>query len=61
VENVILLCMNASLADITVSRAGAAAVFDFSEWKSEVASKKNSDGTVYTRSLSDLFVVEGMH
>ncbi|HXY48329.1 MAG TPA: hypothetical protein VEI01_02680 [Terriglobales bacterium] len=53
--------MNASLADITVSRAGAAAVFDFSEWKSEVASKKNSDGTVYTRSLSDLFVVEGMH
>ncbi len=37
---------NASLGDITVSTSGAATVFDFGEWKSEVASRKNPDGTV---------------
>lgn len=38
--------VNASLGDIAVSREGAATVFDFGEWKSEVASKKNPDATV---------------
>ena len=37
---------NNSLGGITVSRAGAATVFDFGEWRSEVASRKNPDGTV---------------
>jgi hypothetical protein len=38
--------VSASLGDITVNHAGAATIFDFGEWKSEVASKKNPDGTV---------------
>jgi hypothetical protein len=29
-----------------VSRAGGSTVFDFGEWKSPVASRKNPDGTV---------------
>jgi CubicO group peptidase (beta-lactamase class C family) len=37
---------NAALGEIAVSRNGAATVFDFGEWKSEVASQKNPDGTV---------------
>ena len=37
---------NASLGDISVSTSGAATVFDFGEWKSEVASRKNPDGTI---------------
>lgn len=37
---------NAALGDITVRRNGAATVFDFGEWKSEVASRHNADGTV---------------
>ena len=37
---------NAALGDITVKKQGAAAVFDFGEWASEVASKANPDGTV---------------
>ena len=37
---------NAALGGIAVSRAGAATVFDFGEWRSEVASRKNTDGTV---------------
>jgi CubicO group peptidase (beta-lactamase class C family) len=37
---------NASLGDIAVSTQGAATVFDFGEWKSEVASRKNPDGTI---------------
>src|SRR6185436_9070771 len=37
---------NAALGDIKVSRAGAATIFDFGEWKSEVASRKNPDGSV---------------
>jgi len=38
--------LNAALGDIAVTRAGAATVFDFGEWKSEVASRHNPDGTV---------------
>jgi CubicO group peptidase (beta-lactamase class C family) len=38
--------VNAAIGDIEVSRAGAATIFDFGEWKSEVASRKNPDGSV---------------
>jgi CubicO group peptidase (beta-lactamase class C family) len=38
--------VNESLGDITVRRAGTATIFDFGEWKSEVASRRNPDGTV---------------
>jgi CubicO group peptidase (beta-lactamase class C family) len=37
---------NASLGQINVSTSGASTVFDFSDWKSEVASRKNPDGTI---------------
>jgi CubicO group peptidase (beta-lactamase class C family) len=37
---------NASLGEIAVSHAGAATVFDFGEWKSEMATRPNPDGTV---------------
>jgi CubicO group peptidase (beta-lactamase class C family) len=37
---------NAALGEIAVSRAGGATIFDFGEWKSEVASRKNPDGTI---------------
>jgi CubicO group peptidase (beta-lactamase class C family) len=37
---------NASLGEITVSASGASTIFDFGEWKSEVASRKNPDGTI---------------
>ena len=37
---------NASLGDITVGTSSSATVFDFSEWKSEVGSRKNPDGTI---------------
>jgi CubicO group peptidase (beta-lactamase class C family) len=37
---------NASLGTIAVSTSGAATIFDFGEWKSEVASRKNPDGTI---------------
>jgi CubicO group peptidase (beta-lactamase class C family) len=37
---------NASLGEIAVSRGGAATVFDFGEWKSEMATRSNPDGTV---------------
>jgi CubicO group peptidase (beta-lactamase class C family) len=37
---------SAALGEIDVRRAGAATVFDFGEWKSEVASRHNPDGTV---------------
>jgi CubicO group peptidase (beta-lactamase class C family) len=37
---------NASLGDIAVSMSGPATIFDFGEWKSEVASRKNPDGTI---------------
>ncbi|HEY5906641.1 MAG TPA: serine hydrolase, partial [Vicinamibacteria bacterium] len=35
-----------ALGTIAVARPGAATVFDFGEWKSEVASRHNPDGTV---------------
>jgi CubicO group peptidase (beta-lactamase class C family) len=37
---------NRSLGEIAVSRSGASTIFDFGEWKSEVASRKNPDGTI---------------
>ena len=46
---------NDALGKVTVSRAGAATVFDFGEWKSEVASRKNPDGTI-----SFLTIVPGL-
>jgi len=36
---------NASLGEIAVVRAGAETRFDFGEWKSAMASRKNDDGT----------------
>jgi CubicO group peptidase (beta-lactamase class C family) len=35
-----------ALGEISVRRAGTATVFDFGEWRSEVASRRNPDGTV---------------
>ena len=43
------------LGEIAVSRSGAATVFDFGEWKTEMATRKNPDGTV-----SFITVVPGM-
>ena len=37
---------NPALGEIGVSRANGATVFDFGEWRSEVASRKNPDGTI---------------
>ena len=37
---------NASLGEITVGTSGSATVFGFGEWKSEVGSRKNPDGTI---------------
>lgn len=37
---------SAELGDIIVSRKGAATWFDFGSWKSEVASRRNDDGTI---------------
>ncbi|MFI5183955.1 MAG: hypothetical protein ACHQNV_06135 [Vicinamibacteria bacterium] len=37
---------NKALGEIAVSRLGTATVFDFGEWKSEVASRHNPDGSV---------------
>ena len=37
---------NAALGQITVGTSGASTIFDFGEWKSEVASRKNPDGTI---------------
>jgi Beta-lactamase len=37
---------NTALGEITVTHPGPDTVFDFGEWKSPVASKKNPDGTV---------------
>jgi hypothetical protein len=36
---------NAALGDIVVLEQGGRRIFDFGEWKSEVASRKNDDGT----------------
>ena len=37
---------NSALGDIDVSTSGSSTIFDFGEWKSEVASRKNPDGTI---------------
>ena len=37
---------NAALGEIAVSRPGGATTFDFGEWKSEMASRKNPDGSI---------------
>lgn len=37
---------NSSLGGITISKSGDSTIFDFNEWKSEVASRKNPDGTI---------------
>ena len=37
---------NASLGEINVSTSGASTIFAFSYWKSEVATRKNPDGTI---------------
>ena len=37
---------NKDLGDIDVSRKGSAVWFDFGEWKSEVASRRNDDGSI---------------
>jgi CubicO group peptidase (beta-lactamase class C family) len=47
--------VNAALGEITVSHSDGATIFDFGEWKSEVASRKNPDGTI-----SFLTTVPGM-
>ncbi len=38
--------INDALGEITVSQTGAATVFDFGEWRSEVATRHNPDGSV---------------
>jgi len=37
---------NSALGEIAVSRTGNATAFDFGEWKSEMASRRNPDGTI---------------
>ena len=37
---------SAELGEVTVKKAGAATMFDMGEWKIEVATRKNTDGTV---------------
>jgi hypothetical protein len=37
---------NPAVGEIVVSRKGTATIFDFGEWSSEVASRKNPDGTI---------------
>lgn len=37
---------NAALGNIDVSTSGSSTIFDFGEWKSEVGSRKNPDGTI---------------
>jgi CubicO group peptidase (beta-lactamase class C family) len=37
---------NSSLGEIGVSTSGSSTMFDFGEWKSEVASRKNPDSTI---------------
>jgi len=37
---------NPSLGEIAVSASGASTVFDFGEWRSEVGTRKNPDGTI---------------
>src|SRR5512134_1432413 len=42
---------NDELGEIAVRRDGPAVVFDFGEWKSEVASSRNPDGSVSFRAI----------
>ncbi len=37
---------NASLGEIGISTSGVSTIFDFGEWRSEVATRKNPDGTI---------------
>jgi CubicO group peptidase (beta-lactamase class C family) len=37
---------NSSLGEIAVGTSGASTIFDFGEWKSDVGSRKNPDGTI---------------
>jgi hypothetical protein len=37
---------NATLGEVAVKKAGGATLFDMGEWKIEVATRKNADGTV---------------
>jgi CubicO group peptidase (beta-lactamase class C family) len=37
---------NAALGELTVTRNGTATTFDFGEWKSEVATRRENDGTI---------------
>jgi hypothetical protein len=37
---------NPALGEIAVRRTGSATVFDFGEWKSEMGSRRNPDGTI---------------
>src|SRR5262249_1267510 len=37
---------NAAVGGIVVKKKGAGTVFDFGEWSSEVATRKNPDGTI---------------
>lgn len=46
---------SAALGEVAVSRVGPATIFDFGEWKSEVGSRRNPDGTV-----SFVTIVPGM-
>ena len=46
---------NAALGDVSVQRSGTKTLFDFGEWQSEVATKKNPDGSV-----SFVTIVPGM-
>lgn len=43
---------NAALGELTVARAGEELVFDFGEWSSAVASRKNLDGTTSLVTIS---------
>ncbi len=38
--------VSSALGDVTVRSSGASRIFDFGEWKSVVASRKNDDGTM---------------
>lgn len=40
------LYSNKSLGEIAVSTSGASTIFGFGEWKSEVGTRKKSDGTI---------------
>jgi hypothetical protein len=42
---------NAALGDITVRTTTGGTIFDFGEWKSAVASRKNDDGTISFRTI----------